>query len=817
MSMKLSTLMEVALACIVMIEVASAGGDVSECGNLSSAGVWTLTNNVSSNATCFTVEASDLKIDCAGFEIRYGNATQGYGINNTEGYSNLTVRGCQIVLGNASVANSYSILLEGTENSTIENNVITVGGTYNAGVFSEGGLGNNNRITNNSITITGSTGHGVYLDEGNFTIIANNTISTNGEKALGIAIIDASYALIQNNTIAVLYDEGILESDTMGIYLYGGGYHAVRENNVISRNVGLGIRSVTNCVFTQGVINVTAGDGIAYVLYDIGTTNNFTGTLREKSNIILDDASQFVYQNDTTYPGVWLRLNSSVVDGFNLTMLRWNNVSMIVNVSGPAQTINFHVEGVPESRSYNVWNGTKNVTSPVSTANGDLEFSVDLTPEGNKITVNVNTSVFIALSSPTLATYANSRSLNFTFTPSNDLWIQNCSLWTNETGTWRIAQNDTGITANVFAGINYTFTADGAVTWNVQCYDTEILPHSSFATANRTLVIDTIAPQLTFTHPTAVNAYNVSTQNFVTINYSTPEINFHNVTFDLYNRTGLVITRTNTSVMTYVNFTGLFQNEIYYYNVTVWDKANNTNWSETRTITLTNVAPRLEVFLINITNISVGRFVRINVTARDNVTLPYSVTIMSNETGTLSRNYTYYIPPQGGSVNRSLDFNFTNCNVVNRFRVIVNDSLGNANVSREFAVRVLPFVENSTGSVTSCNIAGITTTLSEVNISATFEIFRRNATYFECSYACSNAKTVKAYNLTYNYSVDTTFVFCRVNFTADVGGTAILCEDSQAASRFPGKSGIPLGLATVAALYLVVRYGYVQVKKTTGW
>ena len=80
----------------------SEGIGIQEVANSTSCGTvnsnLTLTSNVNSSGTCFTINASNIVLDCAGFMINYSQSASSYsdGINNT-GFSNVAVKGCIIL------------------------------------------------------------------------------------------------------------------------------------------------------------------------------------------------------------------------------------------------------------------------------------------------------------------------------------------------------------------------------------------------------------------------------------------------------------------------------------------------------------------------------------------------------------------------------------------------------------------------------------------------------------------------------------------------------------------------------------------------
>ncbi len=113
-------------------------------------------------------------------------------------------------------------------------------------------------------------------------------------------------------------------------------------------------------------------------------------------------------------------------------------------------------------------------------------------------------------------TINNTRNINFTFTPTWNLdteTIGNCSLWTNFSGSWALMAEFNGteetivhnVSSNVSnastSWINYTFSHDiGLMVWDIGCKNATGPELSwTFNGSNRTLAIDTISPNITFT------------------------------------------------------------------------------------------------------------------------------------------------------------------------------------------------------------------------------------------------------------------------------------------------------------------------------
>lgn len=99
------------------------------------------------------------------------------------------------------------------------------------------------------------------------------------------------------------------------------------------------------------------------------------------------------------------------------------------------------------------------------------------------------------LSSPADAATSTSATVSFQFNVTDDFSLSNCSLWTNETGTFVQTQvNTSAITVNTANSISHTFASNGTYLWNIQCSDNplDVQPsYSRFYGSNYTLVVST--------------------------------------------------------------------------------------------------------------------------------------------------------------------------------------------------------------------------------------------------------------------------------------------------------------------------------------
>ncbi len=280
---------------------------LASCADLSTANTYyTLTQNVSSSGTCFNVLANNVTLDGAGYTVNYSQTTTGYGVNNSGGYDNITIKNLIIIQTNSSVGNKHAIYASGMIDSTIENNTLNIADDYSSatndiyliggssniianntiisGAYSRGiwfyysnsnNVSNNtiitsgsniaiwlyssvtNTITNNAIIASGYNGYGIYLNVlSNSNIISNNTINTSGSNGYGIGFDESRTNTILNNTII-----------TTGMYGHGIYFHA-SNLSVISNN-----RITTSNTSTYGVYLYKS---LSYSPSDSNTVSNNT-------------------------------------------------------------------------------------------------------------------------------------------------------------------------------------------------------------------------------------------------------------------------------------------------------------------------------------------------------------------------------------------------------------------------------------------------------------------------------------------------------------------------------------------------------------
>ncbi|MBU1111610.1 MAG: right-handed parallel beta-helix repeat-containing protein, partial [Nanoarchaeota archaeon] len=301
-------------------------GDVSACGTITEDS--TLIQDIESNATCFTVTASNIVLDGAGYSITGNNTYDTAGIE-INGVSNVTVK-------NFGSINNYSnaISIGGGGSHTVFNNTLV--NTVNGDGGSANGMavvvaGSSNNFSSNTITTTGFFGAGFYLiSTGN--IMFNNTVTTSGSYAWGaISNTGASSTSILSNTFTTSGDDSTaiylgIDSDTgddtiitgnvintggsssSGIIVATSQVATITENEINtagSSSYGLFVNQFQDAIISENVINTT------------GTSSTAVGGANSQNITFLENVID-TYNNDSK--GIsFNNVDSSNVSANNIT------------------------------------------------------------------------------------------------------------------------------------------------------------------------------------------------------------------------------------------------------------------------------------------------------------------------------------------------------------------------------------------------------------------------------------------------------------------------------------------------------------------
>ena len=317
------------------VDDGSSVQNVTDCGILNTTdAVYTLNQSISSSFDCIEINATNITLDCAGYNITYGDATGGFGIvvsgdGGETGIDNVTIRDCLIIQNESGVNESAIFFGASSENGVVYNNTIVIYGNGTSGIlFEESSAGAN--ISLNNITTSGEEAHGIYLGmDGSEANIERNIVAISGNDSSGI-FVDADSITLFNNTIT---NSGNRSSEGVvaGIFLEEG----TSDMNVSSNNIttsgtdgaGIWIQGSNSSIDNNIIIaSGRLGDGI--YLNDVEGVNLTSNTITIGGlygggihSVMSEDSSLLFYNNVITTSGT-----SS--DGIYLKSDSYNNISL---------------------------------------------------------------------------------------------------------------------------------------------------------------------------------------------------------------------------------------------------------------------------------------------------------------------------------------------------------------------------------------------------------------------------------------------------------------------------------------------------------
>ncbi len=217
----------------------------------------TLTTNLTSDRTCFTIDADNVTIDCAGHTISGNSTAYAYGIYSS-GKSNYTVIGC-VIAG------------------------------FDVGIYIHQGSGNT--LTGLNITTTvnnyidGPYASAIYPSSTNYLTVANSTLTS--LYGMGMRFYNSNHGVVENVTLIANST-----ASRVGLDFYGSNNNTIR--NCTGRGVNGGIRLFTGS--TQNLIIDSLGNGTNYgIVFSLNSNNtliNSTGVSTSGNGIRLSNSHQ---------------------------------------------------------------------------------------------------------------------------------------------------------------------------------------------------------------------------------------------------------------------------------------------------------------------------------------------------------------------------------------------------------------------------------------------------------------------------------------------------------------------------------------------
>ncbi|MBI2564994.1 right-handed parallel beta-helix repeat-containing protein [Candidatus Woesearchaeota archaeon] len=307
-------------------------------------------NNI--NGTCMTINASNIILEGAGFNLT-GNTT-GMGFFSNSSFTNITIRnfgginnftmginftgvtGSTIfnntIIG-ADVANAYGILLDAkSNNNNISNNFINTSGTESSGIRLFNSF--NNTIVSNKLNLSGTNG-AITMS----ATSANNNVSYNVMLTVGAGGTYGIHLATANNNTLAFNNVTTTGGTAHGIFFSSNSHNNSIQSNIVnttgSSSDGMQFSTSNNNTILLNNITTTStsADGIDLLSnadFNNITANTITTSGDSSNGIILSsgDNDNTVRLNNITTQGALARgisIASSVRNNFSANIIKTNH------------------------------------------------------------------------------------------------------------------------------------------------------------------------------------------------------------------------------------------------------------------------------------------------------------------------------------------------------------------------------------------------------------------------------------------------------------------------------------------------------------
>ncbi len=205
--------------------------------------------------------------------------------------------------------------------------------------------------------------------------------------------------------------------------------------------------------------------------------------------------------------------------------------------------------------------------------------------------------VFAALDAPTDLIFEDNTTTNF---DKEGIFTVNWTAVTNADNYTIFIYSDgamyTSVKNDSESGYSFSNTADANYTFTIQAENSTVGQEKN--STNISMVVDTTNPDIVY-NPTTETDNGGANRTWIFVNITVTETNNDTATFHLYNSTGAIpaglvysnSSNYNLSEPVTINWTGLTNDEVYYFNVLVNDSANNSDESSDRTFYLDGTSP----------------------------------------------------------------------------------------------------------------------------------------------------------------------------------------------------------------------------------
>ncbi len=417
----------------------------------------TMTQNLTAAGGCFTINLSQINLNCAGYRINYSISSSFVRAIDNSGFANVTIKNCVIYDGADSVTDKQAIrFTSNAVNGSIYNNTIYTNGTRSTGIFVQTSNGTN--VSSNTVTVSGPSGSAIDVSGANNITVYLNTLTTTGEGSEGLRI--GSLAACTGN---YFWDNLINSSRADGIEISTSSTGNLLNNNTIYSSQNFSINDKTNdatnnsLVYNNslGMINWTKVNLTTKINLTIGETvflaNNVVGLVNDSNALKLNSSAKIEIRN-LSYASTPFLLKDGV---------RCDNDPALCNITSYNSTSGILFANISSFSNYTTQSSNTAPPAPVLLTPVSGNTTVNRTPtfvwnnsvdaEGDNVTYNLVIDDSSSFNNPevNVSGIANTTNKNTTYTISTILNV-------DTTYFWQVRGNDGTVNGSFSSSRNFT-------------------------------------------------------------------------------------------------------------------------------------------------------------------------------------------------------------------------------------------------------------------------------------------------------------------------------------------------------------------------
>ena len=340
-----SLIVFLAIAIVFFFAIVKANPDtyINSCQVLNNDyETYILTSNVGSSSVCFTVQATDITLDCNGYSIEFASSINGIGASGIiVNADNFKLKNCVINQGSTSTQNMAGIHIkpsaDGTNLTGTVAIYVNVNGTNVSAIRDEG----TNTFMKNVVGVSHGANSEVFYESGENAIIRNCNFHAGGA--------DSTSCYFENSNNSYMYagycwPSGNLNPSNMQVLsLIGTNYTTINHTNLKLNSERDFVYMLNSHHNTLNKMSLISGNNARYGLKVEGSTNNLFNELDTQMEL-----TPATFGGDILFDSDSIDNNVSNFTFYrfplsNLTRISFNDYSGAISINATNYTNSFPV------------------------------------------------------------------------------------------------------------------------------------------------------------------------------------------------------------------------------------------------------------------------------------------------------------------------------------------------------------------------------------------------------------------------------------------------------------------------------------------